>query len=173
MILITCGGGGGGGSSGPTADLTGLSVNGPLSMSEYGNATYTATASWSDNTTSSVAPTWSENSQTATISPGGVLYCPSIASDQAVTVSATYSYGGVTETDAMDVTVTNITTIPFTAQMVSGEVFFEENFYAGGDMIPTSPYLMPISLSRITLTRTRLIRAITIPGPGASMRPGI
>ena len=131
MILITCGGGGGGGSSGPTGDLTGLSMNGPSSMSEFGNATYTATASWSDNSTSTVTPTWSVNSQTATISTGGVLYCPSIASDLTVTVTATYSSGGVTETDTMDVTVTNITTIPFTAQMVSGEVFFEENFYTG------------------------------------------
>jgi hypothetical protein len=32
----------------------------------------------------------------------------------------------------MDVSITNITTIPFTNQMVSGEAFFEENFYAGG-----------------------------------------
>jgi len=133
MFLFSCGGGGGGGSSTPAADLTGLSMNGPSSMSEYGTATYTATASWSDNSTSTVAPTWSVNSQTATISPGGVLYCPSIDSDQAVTVTATYSSGGVTETADTVVTVTNITTIPFTAQMVSGEAFFEENFYAGGD----------------------------------------
>jgi hypothetical protein len=32
----------------------------------------------------------------------------------------------------MDVTITNVTTIPFTAQMLSGEAFFEENFPAGG-----------------------------------------
>ena len=132
MFLFSCGGGGGGGSSTPAADLTGLSMNGQSSMSEYGTATYTATASWSDNSTSTVAPTWSVNSQTATISPGGVLYCPSIDSDQAVTVTATYSSGGVTETADTVVTVTNITTIPFTAQMVSGEAFFEENFYTGG-----------------------------------------
>ena len=133
MILITCGGGGGGGSSTPAADLTGLSMNGPLSMSEFGNATYTATASWSDNSTSTVTPTWSVNSQPATISPGGVLYCPSIDNNLTVTVTATYSSGEVTETAAMDVTITNLTTIPFTAQMLSGETFFEENFYAGGD----------------------------------------
>jgi hypothetical protein len=64
-----------------------------------------------------------------------VLYCPSIASDLTVTVTATYSSGGVTETAAMDVTITNITTIPFTAQMVSGEAFFEENFPAGGGYV--------------------------------------
>jgi hypothetical protein len=131
MILVTCGGGGGGG-GGDRGDLTGLSVNGPSSMSEFSSETYAATASWSDNSTSTVTPTWSVNSQIATISPGGVLYCPSIDSDLMVTVTATYSSGGITETAAMDVTITNITTIPFTAQMVSGEAFFEENFPAGG-----------------------------------------
>jgi hypothetical protein len=135
MFLFSCGGGGGGSSSQPpvpTADLTGLSVNGQSSMSEFDTATYTATASWSDNSTSTVTPAWSVNSQTATISPGGVLYCPSIASDLTVTVTATYSSGGLTETATMDVTITNIATIPFTAQMVSGEAFFEENSYPGG-----------------------------------------
>jgi hypothetical protein len=61
-----------------------------------------------------------------------VLYCPSIDNNLTVTVTATFSSGGVTETDTMDVTITNITTIPFTAQMLSGNAFFEENFPAGG-----------------------------------------
>lgn len=132
MVLLTCGGGGGGGSSQPQADLTGLSVNGPPSMSEYGTAVYTATASWSDNSTSTVTPTWSVNSQVASISPGGVLSCPTIDNDQTVTVTATYSSGGITEADTMDVMINNIATIPFTAQMLSGGVFFEENLAGGG-----------------------------------------
>jgi len=132
MILVTCGGGGGGGSSAPPADLTGLSVSGPPSMSEYGSATYAATASWDDNTTSTVTPVWSVNMQMASISTSGVLSCTGIDSDQTVTVTATYSSGGVTETATMDVTVTDVATIPFTAQMVSGQAFFEENFPGGG-----------------------------------------
>ena len=77
----------------PAATLTGLSINGPSSMPEYGTATYTATASWSDNPTSTVTPTWSVNSQMAEISTGGMLSCQGgVASDQTVTVTATYSY---------------------------------------------------------------------------------
>jgi|GEM_PF-3389791 len=132
MSLAACGGGGGGSSTVDRGALTGLSINGPSSMSEYSTATYTATASWSDNSTTVVTPAWSVNSQMASISPGGVLSCLPMDNDQAVTVTATYSSGGVTETGAMDVALTNVTTIPFTAQMLSGEVLFEENLYGGG-----------------------------------------
>ncbi len=133
MILFTCGGGGGGGSSTPPADLTGLSINGPSSMSEYGAATYAATASWDDNTTSTVTPTsWSVNLQMASISASGVLSCVGIDANQTVTITASYSSGGVTEIATMDVSVTDVSTIPFTAQMVSGQALFEENFPAGG-----------------------------------------
>jgi hypothetical protein len=94
----------------PAVTMTGLSIKGPSSMSSYGTATYTATASWSDSSTSTVTPTWSVNPQVAEISPGGVLSCQAIDSDQMVTVTATYSSGGITETATMNVTITNITT---------------------------------------------------------------
>ncbi len=132
MGLSTCGGGGGGGSSTPAATLTGLSVNGPSSVSEYGTGTYTATASWSDNSTTTVTPTWSVNSQTASISTSGVLSCLQIDNDQTVTVTATYVSGGITETATRNVALSNIATIPFTAQMLSGKVFFDENIIPGG-----------------------------------------
>jgi len=133
MGLSTCGGGGGGGgSSTPAATLTGLSVNGPSSVSEYGTGTYTATASWSDNSTTTVTPTWSVNSQAASISTSGVLSCLQINNDQTVTVTATFASGGVTETATRNVALSNIATIPFTAQMLSGKVFFDENIIPGG-----------------------------------------
>lgn len=131
MVLLTCGGGGGDGGGTPKT-LTGLSISGPASMSEYGAVTYAATASWDDNTTSTVTPDWSVNLQAASISNGGVLSCAGIDADQAVTITATYSSGGVDEMATMDVTVTDIATIPFTAQMVSGLALFEENSPAGG-----------------------------------------
>jgi hypothetical protein len=113
----------------PAVTLTGLSINGPSSMPEYGTAAYTATASWSDNSTSTVTPTWSVNSQVAEINTGGVLYCQrGVASDQSVVVSATYSAGGITETATMDVTIIHPHTMPFTAQELSGKVFFYGNF---------------------------------------------
>ena len=110
----------------PATTLTGLSINGPSSMPEYGTATYTATASWSDNSTSTVTPTWSVNSQVAGINTGGVLSCQGgVASDQTVTITATYSAGGITETATMDVTIIHAPSMPFTEQELSGKVFFE------------------------------------------------
>jgi hypothetical protein len=124
----------------PATTLTGLSINGPSSMPEYGTATYTATASWSDKSPSTVTPIWSVNSQIASISPFGVFSGQGgIASDQTVTIAATYSYGEITETATMSVTVTNFTggisnpyLSRFEARLLSGEIFFEENVDAGG-----------------------------------------
>jgi hypothetical protein len=117
----------------PATTLTGLSINGPSSMSEYGTAMYTATASWSDNSTSAVTPTWSVNSQVVEINTGGVLSCQGgVASDQSVTITATYFSGGIIGTATKSVTITNGQSIPFTAQELSGKIFFEEYVGAGG-----------------------------------------
>ena len=133
MVLLTCGGGGGDGGGGSTATLTGLSISGPPSMAEYSTATYTASANYDDNTIKTVTPTWSVNLAMASISTSGVLSCSGIDNNQTVTITATYPSGGVTETATMDVTVTDVATIPFTAQMLSGNAFFEENLSSGGD----------------------------------------
>jgi hypothetical protein len=94
----------------PAASLTGLSINGPSSMSANSTATYTATAAWSDNSTSTVTPTWGVNSYVASISPDGVLSCnKTIVYNEPATVTATYSAGGITKTATMDVTITNET----------------------------------------------------------------
>jgi len=120
----------------PAATLTGLSINGPSSMPEYGSPTYTATASWSDNPTSTVTPIWSVSSQVAEISIGGMLYCPGgVYPDQTVTVSATYSSGGITKTATMDVTIIHVWSIPFTLQELSGKAFLEVNSNAEGGYV--------------------------------------
>jgi hypothetical protein len=87
--------------------LTGLSISGPSSVDESSSATYSATASWDDGTTSAATPSWSENSSFASISSGGVLTTATVTSNQAVTVSASYSSGGVTQTAAKSVTIVN------------------------------------------------------------------
>lgn len=122
----------------PAATLTGLSINGPTSIAEYGTATYTATATWSNKSPSTVTPTWSVDSRIASISPFGVFSGQGgIASDQAVTITATYSYGEITQTATKGVTVTNFTGIPnplatrFEARMLSRNIFFKENVDAG------------------------------------------
>lgn len=134
LVLLTCGGGGGDSSVAPpppAAILTGLSISGPSSMNEYGTATYTATASWDDNTTSTVTPTWDVNSQMASISTGGVLSCPPIDSDQMVTVTASFSSGGITETATKDVTIVNVTPVAWQPNWLLGSAHFEENIGAG------------------------------------------
>jgi hypothetical protein len=135
MVLLTCGGGGGDSGSASTATLTGLSISGPSSMPEYGTATYTATASWDDTTTSTVTPTWSVDSQMATIGTDGCLACQGgIDSDQTVTITATYTSGEITKTATMDVTITHVSAphIPFTNEELSGKAFFQESSEGGG-----------------------------------------
>lgn len=151
MVLFTLGGCGGDGGGGITAEgggggdggeipaavtLTGLSINGWSSISEYSTNTYTATASWSDNSKSTVTPTWSVNSQMASISPYGVFSCQEeIASDQMVTITATYSSGEITKTATMEVTIKNwgvIPTAPFDRFIALKGIFFDEKVDAEG-----------------------------------------
>jgi len=106
----------------PAATLTDLLINGPSTMS--GTATYTATARWSDNSTSMVTPAWSVDSQLAKITTDGLLsWQGELTSDQRVMITATYSSGGVTKTCTMYVTIA-YGTIPFTNQELAGRVFF-------------------------------------------------
>ena len=92
----------------PVVTLTSIAVSGPSSVNEGGTGTYTATATWSDGTTTSVTPTWSENSSYATISTGGVLTASAVTANQTVTVTASYTSGGVTRTASQSVTIVNV-----------------------------------------------------------------
>lgn len=89
--------------------LSSLSISGPSSVNEGGTGTYTATASWSDGSTTSVSPTWSVFPTTyASIGGGGVLTALSVTSNQTATVSASYAAGGVTRTASKPVTIVEI-----------------------------------------------------------------
>ena len=90
------------------AVLSSIAVGGPTSVNEGGTGTYTATATWDDGTTTSVTPTWSENSSYATISTGGVLTASAVTSNQTVTVSASYTSGGVTRTATRTVSIVDV-----------------------------------------------------------------
>jgi len=88
--------------------LSSIAVGGPTSVNEGGTGTYTATATWDDGTTTSVTPSWSENSSYATISTGGVLTASAVTSNQTVTVSASYTSGGVTRTATRTVSIVDV-----------------------------------------------------------------
>ncbi len=92
-----------------TAALTGITIGGAASVNEGGTALYTATASWSDGTTSSVAPTWSLGGTAyAAINSVGVLTAGSVSANQTVTVNASYAAGGTTRTASKPVAVVNV-----------------------------------------------------------------
>ncbi|MBU0481692.1 MAG: right-handed parallel beta-helix repeat-containing protein [Proteobacteria bacterium] len=88
--------------------LSGLKIDGPGSLEENGTGTYTATATWSDGSTSVVTPLWSENSAYATISADGVMTASTVPSDQIVTVSADFTADGVTKTAAIEIGITKV-----------------------------------------------------------------
>ena len=88
--------------------VSSLSIAGPSSVNVNGSAAYAATATWSDNTTSSVTPVWSENSSYASISAGGVLTAGPVPATQAVTVSASYTGGGVTRTASASLAILDV-----------------------------------------------------------------
>ena len=83
--------------------LTGITISGPSIVDEGTTAQYSCTASYSDGSSTVVTPVWSENSAYATISSAGVLSALNVASDQPVTVTATYN--GQTDTHTVTIKV--------------------------------------------------------------------
>mgnify|MGYP001149792346 CR=1 FL=1 len=94
------------------ATLVSIAISGPASVNESTTATYTATATMSDNTTKAVTATWSENSTFTTISAAGLLTASAVTANQAVTVSASYTEGGITKTASYAVTVVDVPVTP-------------------------------------------------------------
>ncbi len=93
------------------ATLTGLSVSGPDLVNESSTASYTATATFSDGSTmpATNSSDWSvEPSSYVMISNGGVLTTSAVPSDQAVAITASYTFGSVTRTAQKTVTIIDI-----------------------------------------------------------------
>ena len=89
-----------------TASLSGLAIAGPADVNENAQASYQATASFSDGTSRDVTgeAAWSVDGAAAGIS-GGVLTAYEVSADQSVTVTASWSSGGVSSTATAAVTV--------------------------------------------------------------------
>ena len=92
-----------------TAQLSSLAVGGPSAVSENGNGQFTATAFFTDSSQQTVTASanWSENSSATTISSSGLLSAGSVGSDTPVTVSASYTSGGITKSASAKVTIVN------------------------------------------------------------------
>src|ERR1051326_532932 len=111
-----------------THTLSLLAISGPSSMNENSSGQFTATAIFTDGTSQSVTPSWSDNSTATSISSGGLLTAGDVSSDMTVTVSASYTTGGVTRNASQDVLIINAPTPPtFTSLAISGASSVNEN----------------------------------------------
>jgi len=105
-----------------------LAISGPSSMNENSSGQFAATAIFSDGTSQAVTPSWSENSSATSISGSGLLTTGEVGSDTTVTVSASYTIGGVTRNASQQVTVINVPPPPtLTSLNISGPSSVNEN----------------------------------------------
>ncbi len=74
----------------PAPLLTGIAISGPSFINEGATARFYCSATYSDGSSAQVTPTWSENSTFASIAQDGLLTAADVASDQSVTVSASF-----------------------------------------------------------------------------------
>ena len=89
-----------------TVTLTGLAISGPSSVKEGSLVKYTANASYSDGTSKAVTPTWSLGSKAyAYISTAGAFTAKAVTANQTVTVNASYTENGITQTASQNVTI--------------------------------------------------------------------
>ena len=110
------------------ASLTSLIINGPSSVTEGNSAQYTATAVFSDGSTTVVTPnTWNDNSSATSISGSGLLTAGQVAADTGVTIQASFTYGGVTRTSSKDVSVINVAAPIFSYLAINGPSYISEN----------------------------------------------
>ena len=93
-----------------TPTLSSLSISGSDVVAENNSTGFTATATFSDDTTQTVTTNaaWSENSVYAGINSSGVLTASEVAEDTTVTIQAVYSTGGVTKTTTKVVTIMDV-----------------------------------------------------------------
>jgi len=124
--LSGCNNGGSTGSGTTAPVLISISISGPASVHEGGQATYTATAAWDDNTTDVVTPSWRVDPETyAAISAEGGLSCLSVPGNQQISVTASYTSGAVTKTAAYAVAIVNVRAL--TDLAISGPASVREN----------------------------------------------
>ena len=95
----------------PPISLSSLTISGPTSVNESSNGQYIARANWSNGSTSTVtnSANWNENSPYATIgTQNGYLSTRLVSGNQSVTITASYTYGGINRSDTHVVTITDV-----------------------------------------------------------------
>ncbi len=92
--------------------LTALTINGSDTVDEETTSQYSATASYSDGTTSEVSPIWSLDGDSATLSATGLLTANTVNTDTTVTITASFNGTDATKTVTIrDATPTHLLTV--------------------------------------------------------------
>ena len=93
----------------PATGLSSLSISGPSSVNEGASASFTCTAHYQNGTSAEVTASadWSVNSSYAAIA-NGILTAGSIPSDQAVSISASFTAGTVTVSNSKGVAINKL-----------------------------------------------------------------
>ncbi len=92
-------------------DLSQLFIGCPPTLNEGVSGVCTATALWSDGSMTTVSPVWGGGSPYASIGPDGVLTAAMVSGDQAATVTADYTYAGVTRTASAIVMIVDLSVV--------------------------------------------------------------
>ena len=93
--------------------LTGLEISGPTSVAEGDDQQYTATALWSDGSTSDVTASaqWTEDSPFISVSATGLLTAVAVDAHETATLHASFSHtarGSTTVDDSFEVTILDV-----------------------------------------------------------------
>jgi len=93
----------------PNLGLVSLAITaGPATVNESSSATYTAKATWSDGSTTTIAASWSVIPSTnCSINSSGTLTTGPVTADQALVISASFTSDGITQSATKNVTLLN------------------------------------------------------------------
>jgi hypothetical protein len=107
------------------AQLTGLSISGPASVSKNASFQYAATAVYSDGTSSTVTPSsWALNSGApGSISSSGLLSAGNVSANTPVTITATYTLNGITKTANYNINIVTGSTTYTLQELISNGTF--------------------------------------------------
>ncbi|BBO16413.1 conserved hypothetical protein [Candidatus Brocadia pituitae] len=124
-----------------SVQLTGLSISGPTAIAENSSGQFTATAYFSDGSSSMVtsSTSWSENSSATNFPSPGLLTAGSVSSDTLVTVSASYTAGSITRPANANVMIVNTggggtqeQELIFNGGFEFGKIIWSANTLSGG-----------------------------------------
>lgn len=157
--------------------LTGLVISGPSSIMGGKSETYTATASYGNGASAQVTPSlWYVSPPTyATFSPSGVLTAKAVTAQQKVTVYASYTEGGVTQTKAVSVSIAPASTAassltglaisgPSTIEGGKSETYTATASYGNGASAKVAPslwYVTPPTYAAISPSGALTTKAVT------------